>query len=140
MRQFSRLGVVAFLLAATVGCGGNSYQPVRGQVVFTDNSPATALEGGQVVFRTKGGEGKVLTATGSIDAQGRFVLGTDTTNDGAAIGKYEILITPPSGSGDTPVAGIIDRKYEKFETSGLSQDVVKGENNLTLTVERASKR
>src|SRR5689334_12199457 len=83
------------VLLATAGCAGGKFQPVKGQVVYTDGTPVTGLNGGQVVFRSVGSSGSSLTATGPIDAEGRFTLGTDAPGDGAVVGKHQVVITPP---------------------------------------------
>ena len=128
------------LLAAVCGCGGDGRASARGQVKFPDGSPVTKLEGGQVVFETTGPDGKPSTATGTIDDQGRFELGTERPGDGAVVGKSKVLVTPPTATGDVPLPLVIAKKYESFETSGIEVEVKPGSNDLTITVEPAGKR
>jgi hypothetical protein len=132
--RYAPAPVVLSLLLTLGGCGSSLYEPVVGQVIYRDGAPVTGLEGGQIVFEAKTAEGKVLNASGVIDAQGKFMLGTETLNDGALAGMNKVLITPPSSSGDIPRPPVIDRKYESFEQSGIELEIKKGRNDLKVTV------
>jgi hypothetical protein len=133
------LSFVAGLALVLAGCGGGKYQPVSGQVVTPDGSPVTGLDGGTIVFETTNEAGEPLSASGAIDAEGKFTLGTETVNDGAAAGKHKVLITPPAATGDVPPPPVIDPKYQSFETSGLEIEVKEGSNDLKVPVEPAAK-
>ena len=126
------------VLPLAIGCGTTKYQPVTGRVVFPDGSPVTALEGRQVIFEssTPASEGmNTLQATGTIDASGRFKLGTEQLGDGAPAGTYRAMISDAVSSGDIPPPPVIDRKYSKFDTSGLQYEVKPGKNDFQITVD-----
>lgn len=134
------LACLSLVLLAAVGCGGSKYQPVTGQIVFADGTPVTGLEGGQIVFEAAATTGSPPTATGSIDAEGRFKLGTDQPDDGATAGLNKVLISPPDSSGDVPLPPVIHGKYEQFSTSGLEYEVKPGPNDFKITVDPPTKR
>ncbi len=131
---------VCGLVLTVAGCSGKGLVPVEGQVVYPDGTPVKGLDGGQVVFRSAGTGGASSNATGTIDAEGRFKLGSLTPGDGAARGTYQVLITPPDPTGDVPLPRAIDPKYEKFETSGLEVEVKAEPNTVTLKVEPFRKK
>jgi hypothetical protein len=82
--------LVAFLSAVmltTVGCGSAGKTFKVGGVVTLDGKP---LPGATVSFMPMG-EGRA--ATGRTDTDGRFLLGTFGTEDGAAAGEYKVVIT-----------------------------------------------
>ncbi len=76
-------------------------------------------------------------AVGLTDEEGRFVLGTNRSNDGAVTGTHQVAIVyvgdPADQPGnDGPVSGYtppappsikIDKKYQKPETSGLTLEI-----------------
>ncbi|QDU27255.1 hypothetical protein ETAA8_23420 [Anatilimnocola aggregata] len=138
--RISIAGCTLALLAFALGCGASSkFEPVTGELVFPDGTPVSGLEGGQVTFRQQsiGKEEVPVSASGSIDAQGKFSLATEQLNDGAPIGTYDILIKVPEPSGDVPLPPVIHAKYGKFETAGISQEVKEGTNHFKITVEPA---
>lgn len=140
MRNWIALASLVVGVALLVGCGSSKYSPVSGQLVFPDGTPVTGLEGGTVVFETTSPDGQLVSASGPIDAQGKFTLGTEAVSDGALPGKHRVLITPPAVSGDVPPPPVIDPKYGAFETSGLEVEVTAGKNeSVKLTVEPPKK-
>lgn len=129
----------------TGGCG-----PTRGplgQVQGTVRSKGRPVADGQILFEV----------AGARPAQGRIVDGriVEVTSyapgDGAPVGLARIAVfaTPPSGStysisgpvaatGTRPGLGrqpSIPAKYNDLETSGLSQELVAGLNELTLELD-----
>lgn len=141
MIRFRTAAFVAMVLVLPLaGCGGKKFQPVKGQLKLPDGSPVKGMAGGEVVFEAVGPDGKTYTATGALDDEGRFTLGTEAVGDGAVTGKHKVLISPPAATGDTPVSRVIHRKYESFETSGLVLEVVAGSNDIPITVEPAPKK
>jgi hypothetical protein len=130
-----------FVILFAAGCGGGKYQPVTGQIVFADGTPAKGLEGGQVIFEPAQAETtNAPSATGAIDSEGRFTLGSEQPDDGATAGTNKVLITPPTPTGDVPLPPVIHSKYERFETSGLTFDVKPGKNEYKITVEPPARR
>ena len=124
---------VLFLLSGCVlfvaGCG----QPkVTGTVTYTDGTP---LERGTVNFQTA-----THAAMGAIGENGRYTIGGVKAGDGVPSGTYKVFITGAmgidtsnvqtlqfgQGPGTTaPIIQLIDRRYERPETSGLTCDVKK---------------
>jgi hypothetical protein len=125
-----------FGLLGTVGCGGAALYPVSGKVVFKDGKPLT---GGWVVFEPLEPHLK-SSATGDIQADGTFRLGTEGRADGAMAGWYRVLISPPrtntldENAFERPV---IHPKYRDRDESPLKVEVKpdKSANHITLEVE-----
>ena len=99
LRRHVGSGLVVCAAALTffgvVGCGsdrpysGRLY-PVTGRILLADGQP---LKGGTVQFiPSQGG----LPASGKIDADGRFILKSLKSREGAAPGEYKVRIEPSS--------------------------------------------
>jgi hypothetical protein len=88
------LGAAAFVAA---GCGGgaDSPSPVHG-TVYLDGMPAKELAGGTVTFNS---EELHKSASGEIQADGSYRLGSLREDDGAIPGKYQVTVSPPEVSG-----------------------------------------
>lgn len=125
------------MLLLGTGCGGEKIYPVDGKIVDEQGAPVTELRGGTVEFEAQ--ESK-LSATGSIDNEGRFVMTTHKKGDGALLGKHRVIIMQPAGDIDRPLPRIIARKYESFDSSGLAATVEAKKNQLEFKVERAKSR
>ena len=139
-RHFLLPSVLILALALT-GCG-TKYQPVTGEIVFPDGKPVTGLRGGQIVFQKAGSAGEAATAatnsaSGPIDENGKFTLGTDQVADGAPEGEYQVIITPPQPTGDEIMPKVIDPKYTKVGGSTKTYTVKKGDNHFKIEVEPA---
>lgn len=82
------VSLLPFLLAV-VGCGGGGLNPtpVSGTINYRGKPVADA----QVTFHWTGGEGG-RSASGKTDAQGKFQLTTNSTNDGAVPGDYAVTV------------------------------------------------
>jgi len=118
-------------LNITVTHGGN---PVVGKVTFEDGSP---LDRGTVMVERQDGKA-VVAAHGSIEADGRFVLDTDMPGSGVPVGKYRVLVSPPTGDDKEPEEGVLASKWASFDTSGLELDVKSGKNEFNITVNKDS--
>jgi hypothetical protein len=108
-------------------------------VTLEDGTPLTR---GLVVFEGKDGE-KTVTARGEIQADGSYRLSTSRPGDGAAPGKYRVLVTipePPDEAGAKRRGPDIDRRYMAFSTSGLEFEVKPGPNEFPIQVARAGQR
>lgn len=117
------------------GCGGGNgltTAPVKGKVLVNGQP----LSHGTISFRPEAGS----PATGEIRPDGTFTLTTFKPGDGAIVGTHEVLVVaterdagtiPPPQPGEEVVMGksIIPQKYTSFSTSGLTADVVAGEDN-----------
>jgi hypothetical protein len=133
-----RAGLLAVLmLLSSAGCDGRKIYPVRGRVVFADGS---VMAGGWVTFEPLDSAVKA-SASGDIQPDGTFILTTERKGDGAIVGRYRVLVSPPRSSSldETAVEPrMIHSKYRSFDTSPLEVEVKpdKNANQFTLTVER----
>lgn len=136
-RNTTLLGIAMGLALACNGCSTSATNPVSGKVVYTDGSPATDLVGHTVSFDCVEHQ---VGASGEIQADGTFRLGTFTDNDGAMTGTHRVAISPPLPPVDAPAPLLlIDKKYGDMATSGLEVEIKPGANEITLTVERKKK-
>ena len=148
-----------FVLTAMTGCG-NGLVDLRGKVTFSDDdSPLTTgyvyLDDGQTLAR------------GKINADGTYTVGTNSDKDGLAPGNYRVYIThaigpDPSGAFETsfrPMGAanasannssgadsrlrrmipLIDQKFTRVETSGLSITVDRSTKEFNIKVDRPSR-
>lgn len=123
----SRFTFAWLMLAGVIlifsGCGGGA--SVTGTAKLEDGTPLTA---GEVEFNpitAEGGgdsdEAAPVPAVGTIGEDGTFTLGTYSETDGAAPGKYKVLIfdaQPP-----------ISERYMEAESTPLEVEVKSGEEN-----------
>jgi len=134
LRRPLRGAAVLLLLALASGCGSGRY-PVTGRVIYEDGTP---VEAGTVIGEATVG-GKPVGVQGNIAKDGTFSWGGDTTGDGALPGNYRALVMPRA-LGDSELAEgkvpAVDRKYSKYETSGITFEVKPGKNELNITVTR----
>lgn len=127
-----------FALCFTAACAGCSDSnpfdtaPVTGQVTYKGKP----LPYGTVSFRPQAGS----PASGKIQPDGTFTLGTYEDQDGAIVGSHVVLITATeadAGAAQVVEAGtemtvpksVIPQKYTSFSTSGLTAEVVAGQKN-----------
>jgi hypothetical protein len=145
-----RLAVLSCLTTAALGlaagCSGSgpSIARVCG-VVRLDGKP---LSSGRVTFWPTSGR----SASGWIEEDGRFTLGTFTETDGATIGPHTVTVTaaskappgPPDFDRDRPPSGgwprpLVPPRYANPDASGLAFEVHPGKNafeiELTAKVE-----
>lgn len=120
-------GRLALLLGATLamGCGGPSgLAPVHGTVSL-NGKPLT--EGFVVVTPAEG-----KTAMGTIQPDGAFVMGTNSSSDGVAIGTHPVTVLPPTATEGAPPSAttrMLPNRYSIAATSGVTVDVKPGEDN-----------
>ncbi len=133
--------VLATALLSTIGCNNadRKLAPVRGVIRFPDG---TLLREGTVEFEIIGRE-KPITATGRINADGSFVLGTYELSDGALIGKHRVVVIADQGIGnghERPGFVSVTRlhpRYRDYRTSKLSVEVKPQSNEVLIDVEFA---
>jgi hypothetical protein len=128
--------MLALLMLTLSSCSGSDHPetaPVSGSVTI-DGKP---LSFGQVFFSPTNGR----TATGEIHSDGTFTLSTFGNADGAVIGMHRVAIQsrPRSENKSTagppvPVMGVslIPEAYGDQSTSGLSYEVVDGDNQFKI--------
>lgn len=125
-------GLALVCLTLVAGCSGQ-YQ-VTGQVKFADGKP---LDEGMVICEKKEGD-HIVQARGELKKDGTFRLGTLSPGDGALPGTYKVLVVPRglTEAEKHSIGPIIDPKFSKYETSGLTLEVKSGANQLNITVSK----
>ena len=128
------------LLAVLIGCGSDQVPtyPVSGKVQFKDGIPVRngTIELESIEHGT--------TATGTIQHDGSFVLGTYTPDDGAAAGEHraivvQIIIADGSMKHTIDHGRPVPPRYAEYETASLSVTVEPKEQNQ-VTVELSADR
>lgn len=126
---------ILFVLVASLGCGSNC--KVTGKVTFKDGTPLTH---GEVIFETSD-----TVASGKIQPDGTYTLGTKNLADGVPKGTYAVAVRAMDESGITsgmlpgeapPPKSLIAKQYRTSSSSGLSCEV-KGKTVYDIAVERA---
>ncbi len=125
------------LMLVAVGCSSDRVPtyPVSGRVVFGNGSPVRhgTIEIASVEHGT--------TASGTIDHEGGFVLGTYTPSDGAAAGEHnaivvQMVINDGSFEHTLDHGDPVPTKYAAYETSPLTVSVEPDEKNIvTVTID-----
>jgi hypothetical protein len=121
------LGATAGAALVAAGCGGgaNAPYPVEG-TVFLDGQPAKELAGGTVTFNSTALH---KSASGEIQADGTYRLGSLKQDDGAIPGKYQVTVSPPE------TAGAGERGSRR---PGAKPVAFEEPKNLEVTVERTT--
>ncbi len=127
-----------FSILILTGCGesGPEIHRASGQVVFSDGTP---VRSGIIELSSLD---HALTATGRIQPDGSFVLGTHSESDGACAGQHQAIVMQMIIS-DGMVRHTqdhgqpVDPRFYAYETSGLQFEIVAmDENHLRVVVER----
>lgn len=133
LQTFGRILAANICLLLITGCGSDGIPtyPVKGTVKLEDGAPVRA---GQIEFYNAEND---LTATGSIDKDGTFEMGTFEPGDGAVEGEHQVIITQLIMRGQMGVPQVdhgshISPDYADFNSSGLSWTV---ERNSTKEAE-----
>lgn len=134
--------VIGCALVLAAGCNSHRPYPVDGTVQLKGGGDVSQLQGYTVSCEAlaPGPDGKTPSATGEIDASGKFQLSTNATNDGAYPGKHRVALTPPIPFGDAPpAAAVIAAKYKDLKTTDLQITVDPQATAVTLELEPAEK-
>ena len=140
-----------FLIVAGVSGCGKGFVPLRGTVTFSDDG--APLTTGVVYFDN----GKDV-ARGKINADGTYVVGSMSNNDGLAPGNYKVYVqamgpdpsgavvpvsrqpgmqaSTPSDSGLRRQVPLIDPKFSSSATSGLECHVDRSTKPYDIVVDR----
>ncbi len=132
--------VFSGLLAALSGCDSRPETfLVHGMVVYPDGKPLTE---GTVEFETLYGK-KPITATGEINPDGTFQIGTFEANDGAIAGTHRVAVianfeigTGIERPGLLPPP-MLDPRFSDFKTSPLEFEIKPSPNNIMVEVDYA---
>src|SRR5262249_17482874 len=123
-------------LLGGIGCGGRKTYPVEGVVAWPDGKPATELAGYRVTFEAE--EPKV-GPNGVVQRHGTFCLGTAPSEAGAGPGQPPVALPPPHPLHEVDAPrpkAKIPLRYSDLSASGLTVEVKRETNKVTLTVER----
>jgi hypothetical protein len=89
--------LLGLLTAVLIGCGGGSEfdtAPVHGKVTYQGKP----VEGGSITLRPLATGDQSETgkpASGEVQADGSYALSTYGDQDGAVVGRHQVLYTPP---------------------------------------------
>ena len=133
--------LVMIAIFGLVGCSDTErpIYPVRGIVRFPDGK---VLRDGSVEFEIIGVE-KPVTATGKVQPDGSFVLGTYQRDDGALVGKHRVVVVSNNNSGSLHERpgfvqeSVLHEKYRSYRSSGLTYEVKPETNNFVIEVDYA---
>jgi len=128
----TRLIGAILLVAMAAGCGQRLVYPVKGQIVDKQGNPVQGLKGSVVEFESLDHK---ASANGVVDEKGEFKLSTNAQGDGAHVGRQRVAIIRPYIGADRESPHVIDPKYEKFETSGLTITIEPKTNVIKLEVD-----
>ena len=121
--RWQGLVLLAFCIVAAWGCGkrGPKLVPVSGVVVNGGKPvPAAMVQFSADVAGT--GKEEAYDAYGHTDEQGNFSLRTLPHGEGAALGRYKVVITCYEGPG----ARLLPRKFTDRGTTTLTVEVKEG--------------
>jgi hypothetical protein len=115
--------------------------PVEGRVTFKDGS---AVTGGEVVFFELAGDepsedNKRVRATGTIQRDGSYRMGTYQPNDGVPEGRYKVLVVPPRPPNIEQPPAVwppFNRRYAQYKETPLEYAVTRGDNRYDIAVAR----
>ena len=125
------------------GCGDGNIR-LKGKVTFSDDD--SPLEAGVVMF-----DNGTINASGNINPDGTYTVGMLRNNDGLPPGDYRVLISgaarllpcpenedddPENDIYPPPMERLIDRRYESYDTSGLSIKVDSSTKLYDISVDR----
>ncbi len=134
-RKVSLLLMLA--LCVCIGCSGK--QPLGGKVTFSDDG--TPVTTGSVFLETP-----TFQSSGSIRADGTYVVGSTGLDDGIPKGTYKVsirgaesitMVDGPGGSQTERRKSLIDPKYQSPSTSGLTFTVDGSTRTFDIKVDRA---
>lgn len=124
---------VLCLTLCLLGC--SKLKPMSGTVTFEDGTP---LAQGTVVFQSTG-----FQARGTLNAQGKYVIGSDKPGNGLPPGKYEVGIvgafdqTQTKGGGESfQPKPLIKEKYSDPSMSGITVQVDGNTKTFDFKVEK----
>jgi len=133
--------LISFALVGMIfvfGCSGK--KPLRGKITFSDDG--SPLPVGAIYFETP-----TYSASGVIEKDGTYIVGSDSLRDGLPKGTYSVVIRgadeitvihPPGGGMPRENRRpLIDSKYQNPDTSGLSFTVDGKTRKFDFQVDRA---
>lgn len=144
IRCYLTVGICFAFTVALTGCGGK-LSPVSGKVTYKGN----VVTGGDLSFapmvRTKTDKEPGKSATGAVQQDGTYTLGTYGASDGAVVGRHSVSYTPPVmeyPAGKTPLPGQ-PRPRSGFEGLTVKQsevEVKSGPNTIDIELVPAGQK
>lgn len=129
------LSVLGLSLLLVAGCGSGGKLSVTGKVT-SNGAPVTA---GSVTFFPIAAEGNTpgKPASGNIQADGTYKLGTDGEGDGAPAGRYRVSYSAPPAefpAGVTPTPGMSPPRspFDGLVPQKTEVDVASGASTIDL--------
>ena len=117
--------VVVFAIIVVAGCGG-SFIPTGGKVTYEDGTPVPA---GGIVFETGN-----FMADGRIQPDGTYTLSSLKPGDGLPAGTYKVTISGTAYDENDRRIEHVHPKFSNPETSELTAEVTRGQNQFNFTV------
>jgi len=135
-------------LATSPGCGGSGRSPL-GRVTGTVSYKGQPIQSGTIIFEVAGAR----PANGKIEGGQITEVTTHEPNDGAPVGQAKIAVFATEAAAPSPAAtggdpgqqividenymgagakSLIPPKYSDPATSGLTWEIKKGDNTVTL--------
>ena len=139
--MIARLLPCLLLFVALIGCGPPGLQQVTGKVTFEDGS-APQGEIKTIRFEPIAGthaEGQSKGASGDLQPDGTFRLGTMEKTDGAYIGEYKVCLTILKTYIGRET--LVEKKFTTANTTPLTAKVTAaGPNKFDFTISKAPGR
>jgi len=128
--------ILLIWVVLAAGCSSDRIPtyPVSGRVVFENGNP---VRHGKIELESRD---YGTTATGTIDQDGSFVLGTYTADDGAVAGEHDAIVVQmviADGSFEHTInhGDAAPPRYADYETSPLTVSVDPDRKNaVTITI------
>ena len=130
--RYSCFSLAACFFFVVAGCSQNV--PLGGKVVYSDDdSPLTV---GEVCLETEN-----FTARGALGSDGTYTIGSLKDTDGLPPGTYLVSIFGATrtemGADGMPISiPLIDRKFFRGATSGLTVEAKAGNRRFDFKVDR----
>ena len=133
MNPISKNSPAAWLAVVALGwlggCGGSPVPtfPVEGEMRLDGDPIGDRIAGASVLFEPNGPaeDGKVYSARGLVDKDGRYRLTTFSPGDGATTGTHRVAVVVPSGisgvyegSNQTSSAGADSVCFDRYFGTG----------------------
>lgn len=118
----------AALLVVAIGCSDGRPQrvPISGKVLI-DSKPLTY---GTIQFVPTGAR----ASQGTIDKDGRFTLTCFGDGDGAVLGQHTVTVAGGEPISSTKIRWHAPKKYLNPQTSGLTHQVSKPDDQVTINL------
>lgn len=130
----ARYLLAALCVTLILGCG-NGNRKMGGKISFSDTGEPLTF--GTVAFSNESNQFR-----GNIQKNGQYTIGTLSDNDGLPKGDYQVSIDAVVFEGYNPKGRpiekhVIDPKYRRPETSGLSITVDGSSKQFDIEVDRS---